>query len=317
MNLDQLFKEAIERYPKSNDYKYQTNVTRELMQYCVLSALAQTDFFDKASFLGGTSLRLCRGLDRFSEDLDFSLLTPNKSFQWGEYVNRMQKTLEEWRLAVDINDKTKADVSVKKAEIKSNDALRKSSWAWGMRTTGTPPKVMIKLEVDSNPPPLAKYEKHNITWPNKDVKSIITLQDITSTFAGKSHALLSRGHIKGRDWYDFVWYTEMGIVPNYEHLTASMKQMGDLPPNAPSIDGKTYTKLLQNKIATFDATSVALIQDEAISFALDKNSYVAKSLLGNTVKTLLEHVDKFEQYALKQERNVKNTRCAADCLLER
>jgi hypothetical protein len=53
---------------------------REIMQEIALAGLSRGAFFEKAAFYGGTALRIFHGLDRFSEDLDFSLLEVNPKF---------------------------------------------------------------------------------------------------------------------------------------------------------------------------------------------------------------------------------------------
>ncbi|RZB32551.1 MAG: hypothetical protein SRB2_04243 [Desulfobacteraceae bacterium Eth-SRB2] len=57
-----------------------THALREIMQEIALLGLWRSNFFEKAAFYGGTALRILYGLDRFSEDLDFSLLSPMNGF---------------------------------------------------------------------------------------------------------------------------------------------------------------------------------------------------------------------------------------------
>ena len=52
----------------------------EMLQEMILAALARTDFFVKAAFHGGTQLRIFEGLRRFSEDLDFALVSTDDEF---------------------------------------------------------------------------------------------------------------------------------------------------------------------------------------------------------------------------------------------
>lgn len=68
-----MIKEWIEEYKPKNEEEISAAL-REIMQEITLAALSRTDFFEKAAFYGGTALRIFYGLDRFSEDLDFSLL---------------------------------------------------------------------------------------------------------------------------------------------------------------------------------------------------------------------------------------------------
>ena len=51
-------------------------------------------------------------------------------------------------------------------------------------------------------------------------------QDLGSNFALKIHALLCRGFVKGRDWYDFNWYIRQNVSPNLPHLKNALVQFG-------------------------------------------------------------------------------------------
>ena len=59
------------------------NALREILQYMALLGLWRAKFFEHAAFYGGTALRVLHGLDRYSEDLDFSLIKPDASFSLG------------------------------------------------------------------------------------------------------------------------------------------------------------------------------------------------------------------------------------------
>lgn len=107
------------------------NALRGILQEIALLGLWRSKFFEHAAFYGGTALRVLHGLDRYSEDLDFSLLEPDESFSLG---------------------------------------------------------------------------------------------------AGKLHAILCRKwktRVKGRDWYDLVWYAGRHPAVRISHLESRMRQSGD------------------------------------------------------------------------------------------
>ena len=80
-----ILEQMVESYqPKNNEEK--RNVVKEVMQEITLCAQSKAGFFDVAAFYGGTALRIFYGLDRFSEDLDFSLMTKNQDFDLSTYV---------------------------------------------------------------------------------------------------------------------------------------------------------------------------------------------------------------------------------------
>lgn len=69
------------------------NAMREILQEIALCGLWQGKFFERAAFYGGTALRVLHGLDRFSEDMNFSLITPDKSFDLAPYCAFMEDEL--------------------------------------------------------------------------------------------------------------------------------------------------------------------------------------------------------------------------------
>lgn len=74
-----VFDQMLSRYEilSENDRR---NAIYEVMQEVTLAGLYRGGFFDKAAFYGGTCLRIFYQLQRFSEDLDFSLVANDASF---------------------------------------------------------------------------------------------------------------------------------------------------------------------------------------------------------------------------------------------
>src|SRR3990167_8394324 len=94
------------------------NALKEILQEVALFSLSTTDFFSKAAFQGGTSLRILHQLPRFSEDLDFILLRPDASFEWTRYLKSLLAGLEEFGLESEVLDKSKMDQNIRKAVLK-------------------------------------------------------------------------------------------------------------------------------------------------------------------------------------------------------
>ncbi len=210
-----------------NDYKCQSELEeqhaiREITQEVILAALGRSDFFKKAVFQGGTCLRIFYGLNRFSEDLDFILKEPSPGFELKPYLSAMSKELAAYGYNVDIADRSKTGVAVKKAFIK-DDSLGKILHLNYSGKTGLLRKVRIKLEIDTNPPEGSCAELKYLDFP---FLSSVIVQDKPSLFAGKVHALLCREYTKGRDWYDFLWYTSRNTGINYTFLASAIKQYG-------------------------------------------------------------------------------------------
>jgi predicted nucleotidyltransferase component of viral defense system len=195
---------------------------REITQEVALAALSRTDFFKYSVFQGGTCLRIFYGLNRFSEDLDFILKEPNRNFKLQPHLQSLSEELEAYGYKIDITDRSKTDIAVRKAFIK-DDSIGKVLQLNHVGKKGPFRKIRIKLEVDTNPPSGSQTEIKYLDFP---FVSSVTVQNKPSLFAGKVHALLCREYIKGRDWYDFLWYTSQGIEINYQFLASALRQQG-------------------------------------------------------------------------------------------
>lgn len=268
MRLIDRIKAAGIRY-KCSSYTDEINTSRELLQYCILTALSQSGFFEHAAFLGGTSLRLFRGLDRFSEDLDFSLIKANKEFSFKQFIEKSNKYLNELGLDVEITDKSKIESNVRKVFAKDNSIAQLLEFSWALRKTDTPKKINVKIEVDVNPPEGAVFEKKYTNFPET---ASINLYDMPSSFAGKCHALLTRKYIKGRDWYDFLFYVSQKIEPNYILLTNALKQTGNYNLKEQPINKESLNILLKEKIKTLD---FEMIRKDLVGFIpIDRKGFI-------------------------------------------
>lgn len=223
MKLD-LIQQRLNEYnctsPAEEDY-----ALREILQEFILLALARTDYFTKAAFHGGTHLRVFHGLQRFSEDLDFALKEDDPSFEFKPYLDKVRKELEAVGVMAEVVDRSKAGQTIKKAFLKDNSIIRlvELKFAENIGSLQTPRKLRIKMEVDSHPPAGAEYESQALSFP---FPASVTNFDLPSSFAGKMHALLCREYVKGRDWYDFIWYVGRKVKLNHRFLSAALDQQG-------------------------------------------------------------------------------------------
>ena len=224
MNDIALIQGRLEDY-RCTSAEEEMNAIREILQELILAGLSRTDFFVKAAFHGGTQLRIFEGVRRFSEDLDFALVSQDLSFQLLPYLEKVSEELSAIGVTMEVRDRSKASVTVKKGFLK-NDSLVKIldlRFVGGRGTLGTPPKISIKMEVDSNPPAGATYKAQQLLFP---IPASVRVFDRESAFAGKMHALLCRQYIKGRDWFDFVWYVGVKAKLNHELLSSAIDQQG-------------------------------------------------------------------------------------------
>ncbi len=229
------------------DYQCQTvldqeNALKEIAQEIALMALSRSGFFKVAAFQGGTCLRILYGLERFSEDLDFALLQPDKNFDWDKYIKSMREEFNAYGYSLEVTNRSKLSKAVRTAFIKSDSQggllLLKDNQT-------NRPKLQIKLEVDTNPPLGAQEELKYLDFP---MAFSVNTQNLPSLFAGKSHALLCREYVKGRDWYDFTWYVAKKTSLNFDLLSNALHQQGPWQNKNINIDADWYTKHLRTKI---------------------------------------------------------------------
>lgn len=224
-----MIKDWIAEYqPKTaDDYK---QALREIMQQLALAGLSRGGFFSKAAFYGGTALRIFYGLNRFSEDLDFSLLQEDENFDLEYYLKFIEDEFLAQGMVVTIKTKHKSVVSA----IES--AFLKSEIFWGelILETSVPGLgikqnigLKIKIEVDTKPPLGFETEEKLLLKPYSFYVKCFVLEDL---FAGKMHALLFRkwgNNVKGRDWYDLEWYIRKGVNLNLQHFLSRAKDSSD------------------------------------------------------------------------------------------
>jgi predicted nucleotidyltransferase component of viral defense system len=225
---------------------------REVLQEAALAGLWRTGFFDKAAFYGGTALRLFHKLDRFSEDLDFTLLTPDSAWTLSNRLLGLRAELEAFGFSVATEAKhvgaiesafIKADTKVNLITI---DAPREMSGnAMSDRL------IKIKLGMDSDPPSGIRTETMTLFEP---FPFSIRIVDSPCLFAGKMHACLCRAwktRIKGRDWYDFLFFISRGIPLDIPHLEARMRQSGHWTGERP-LEAEEIRDLLLKQIHSID-----------------------------------------------------------------
>ena len=221
---------------------------REITQEIALAALGRTDFFQKAGLQGGTCLRIFHGLNRFSEDLDFALHQPDSTFLLKPYLDDLAKELTAYGYGLELDDRSKVTQAVRKAFVK-DDSLGKLLRLNYKPATGPLRKLRIKLEVDTNPPAGATFETKYLDFP---FPSAACLFDLPSLFAGKFHALLCREYLKGRDWYDFIWYTARKTPVNYAMLSSALAQTGPWKGQPVQADRSWCVENLRTKIEATD-----------------------------------------------------------------
>ena len=218
---------------------------REITQEIILAGLGRTDLFGHAGFQGGTCLRIFHSLNRFSEDMDFALCETDATFSLSPYLDRVRLELSAYGYELEIDDRSRAGQTVRQAFVKDDSVGRMLRLGYRPRT-GPMRKLRIKLEVDTNPPTGASYEMPVLDFP---FPSAVRVFDLPSLFAGKIHALLCRNYLKGRDWYDFIWYTARKTPINHVLLSAALDQQGPWKGKRPKTDNAWCIEHLSAMIA--------------------------------------------------------------------
>lgn len=221
---------------------------REITQEVVLAALARTDFFRHAAFQGGTCLRILHGLTRFSEDLDFALQSPDPGFRLEPYLPIIGREMAAYGYDIEFVDRSRVDEAVRTAFLK-DDSLGDLLQLRYRPTTGPARMIRIKLEVDTNPPPGGTFETRYIDFP---FPQATVAHDPPSLFAGKLHAVLCRRYLKGRDWFDFIWYTARRTPVNYRLLGSALAQTGPWAAAIDRVDRDWCLRALASKIESID-----------------------------------------------------------------
>jgi len=218
--MNDIIQARLSKYKVANAIE-EENATKEIIQEVALYGLWRAKFFDVAVFQGGTSLRILHKLPRFSEDLDFMLLTPDPKFDWAPYLKVLTATFEEYGLNPQTVSKAQMDKRIRNAVIKDNSLANQLDLSFGRNDARK--KLKIKLEIDVQPPAPSTDTFAFLDFP---IDYEVRHQDLSSNFALKIHALLCREYVKGRDWYDFSWYVAQGVFPNLSHLGAALRQFG-------------------------------------------------------------------------------------------
>lgn len=242
--MNALYEKMLSAYDQSTDQARQ-NAIYEVSQQIVLAGLADGGFFDKAAFYGGTCLRIFHGLNRFSEDMDFTLLGADETFNFEQYF---QPIVDQFALvgrSVTITKKDKRNFGkVESAFLKDNTDVYDISFQ-------TERSIKVKIEVDTAPPMKFSTEQKLLLLPKSFMVRCVSLPDL---FSGKMHALVFRAwknRVKGRDWYDFEWYVRNGISLDFPHLQERIRQF-----NGTEMDLDDFMIALKERLAGTDINRV-------------------------------------------------------------
>jgi len=270
--MNSVFEIMLNKYqPKDNSER--ENAIKEIVQEIVLSGLSRGGFFDKAVFYGGTCLRIFHGLNRFSEDLDFALLNKDEDFKIEDYFPAIKKELISYGLNMDVvkKEKSKGDNDIQSAFVKGNTQILLMTFFPNNNEVDNVIKdqtIKIKFEIDTDNPKGGVVEtKYRLLPAPYEIKVF----DEPTLFAGKIHAILCREYknrIKGRDYYDYLFYCAKGTKINLEYLENKLKNSNKIS-NDTKLDLPLLKKMLQERFASVDYN---LARKDVSSFITDQES---------------------------------------------
>lgn len=252
--MSSIFDQMISRYPvETRDDEL--NALHEVMQEITLAALYRNGFFNEAAFYGGTCLRMFHKLERFSEDMDFSLVKTNEIFTLEPYFEAITREFVSLGRKVEITRKEKKSASkVESAFLKDNTEVYNIAFQ-------TERSIKIKIEVDKDPPLNFQTESKLLMLPFSFMTRCFT---IPCLYAGKMHALLFRNwrnRVKGRDWYDFEWYVRNNHPLNFVHFKERARQSGNINNN--QFSKEQFISLLKEKIKS---TKIEMVKADVQPF---------------------------------------------------
>lgn len=268
--MNSMIEQMLSQYNAETIYD-KKNAIKEIMQEIVLCGLSRAGFFKEAAFYGGTALRIFYGLNRFSEDLDFSLMSVDMDFDLTAYFPILEKEIKSFGLNVTIMEKEKGiESNIKSAFLKGSTKEHILLFYSNQPVAGIADseKIKIKFEVDINPPGYATFEHRYRLLP---APYEINLYDAPSLFAGKLHAVICRAwknRVKGRDLYDFVFYLARRTPVNLRHLRERLIQSDYIKES----DECTLSDVKQMLTERFEGIDYEQAKKDVEPFIRDTNS---------------------------------------------
>ena len=255
--------------PKNNEER--ENAAKKIIQEIALAGLSRGGFFEKAAFYGGTCLRIFYGLNRFSEDLDFALLEKDPDFRLSDYFPSLEREFASYGIEIRAEEKKKAfDSDVQSAFLKGNTLALMMTFfpkSEDARKIISNQKMKIKFEVDTDNPKGGRTETKFRLLP---APYQVRVFGESTLFAGKIHAIICRNyknHVKGRDYYDYLFYIGKGSAFNLEYLENKLKNTEAIAQN----EKLTLEKVKEMLKARFETVDYESAKKDVSNFINDKS----------------------------------------------
>ena len=270
MTMNNAIEAMLSKYNPTNTSERKSAI-KEILQEIALAGLSRGGFFNKAAFYGGTCLRIFHGLNRWSEDLDFALISNDSDFKLDEYYPALEKEFKSYGIDISVEEKKKAqDSAVFSAFLKGNALTLMMSFfpkSEDARKVISNEKIKIKFEIDTDNPSggVTEFKYRMLPAPYE-----VQIFDESTLFAGKIHAIICRdykNHVKGRDYYDYLFYLGKGSKFNLTYLENKLKSTGGKIGNDETLTLERVKGLLRERFETVDYESA---KEDVSSFISDK-----------------------------------------------
>ena len=236
--------QALSQALQFDDPQRRLNALREYLQEFVMRSLHESEAGRSVAFVGGTALRLLEDLPRFSEDLDFSRVSTD-GYEPVRWLEKLKRDLHFAGFDSTIRWIEREPVQV--AWVRTAHLLAEAGLSGHARQN-----LSVKVEIDIRPPAGAAMQRTLVT---RHFTFVVSHYDLPSLFAGKLHALLTRGYPKGRDWYDLIWYRSRRppLEPNLQLLQNALDQTQ----GAGRYRAADWRNLLSARLAGLDTRALA------------------------------------------------------------
>lgn len=286
--MNSVIQTMIAKYNPQNDEERESAI-KEIIQEIALAGLSRAGFFNKAAFCGGTCLRIFHGLNRFSEDLEFALLEKDPNFKLDNYFPSLKKEFVSYGLDMSVELKKKDEhTEVQSAFLKGNTLMLMLSFfpksEDAIRAVSNQ-KIKIKFEIDLDNPSggVTEFKYKMLPAPYE-----VQIFDEPTLFASKIHAILCREykhHVKGRDYYDYLFYIGKGSKFNIKYLENKLKNSGGKIGDSETLTLEKVKELLKEK---FETTNYESAKEDVTNFVNDKDGLKLwkKELFISTIDSL-------------------------------
>lgn len=274
VRIHSLIRARLREYEALDD-RMKTNAAKEIIQEIALLGLARSGFFRHAAFHGGTAFRIAYELDRFSEDLDFCLLSPTPDFTLESFVQPLLSELTAWGLDAEVSARPQPGKAVQTAFLKDSSLGAMLTLKHPLHSMQ---KLRVKLELDINPPTGAAVQQVLCEFPTD---FYLLCHDLPTMFAGKLNAVLTRPYPKGRDWYDFTVYVARRVQPNLPFLRNVLGQLSATPiPEILTRDWLVETicdRIRQHDIEALKRDVRPFVRDDGVLDVWSKEYFIEKA----------------------------------------